>query len=122
MTMKVYGSRISYYTGKLECYLRYKGIAYQPLPLPYDRAEMLKQKVGAVQMPIVDDDGTWMSDTTPILEHLEIRYPQTRSSLATRSSPLWRFLSRITRMNGCGVQPCTIAGGIAKIATSPQAS
>ena len=76
MTMKVYGSRISYYTGKLECYLRYKGIAYQPLPLPYDRAEMLKQKVGAVQMPIVDDDGTWMSDTTPILEHLEIRYPQ----------------------------------------------
>ena len=76
--MKVYGSRISYYTGKLECYLRYKGIAYEALPTPYDKAEMLKQKVGAVQMPIVDDDGTWMSDTTPIIEHLETQLPQNR--------------------------------------------
>ena len=74
--MKVYGSRISYYTGKLECYLRYKGIAYEALPTPYDKAEMLKEKVGAVQMPIVDDGGTWMSDTTPILEHLETQRPQ----------------------------------------------
>lgn len=74
--MKVYGSRISYYTGKLECYLRYKGIAYQALPTPYDRAEMLKEKVGAVQMPIVDDAGVWMSDTTPILEHLETQHPK----------------------------------------------
>jgi len=69
--MKVYGSRISYYTGKLEAYLRYKGIAYTPLPTPYAESKMLKEKVGAVQMPIVDNDGTWMSDTTPIIEHLE---------------------------------------------------
>lgn len=69
--MKVYGSRISYYTGKLETYLRYKGIGYELLPTPYDKAAMLKEKVGAVQMPIVDDDGTWMSDTTPILCHFE---------------------------------------------------
>jgi len=69
--MKVYGSRISYYTGKLEAYLRYKGIAYEALPTPYAQSEMLKQKVGAVQMPIVDNDGEWMSDTTPIIEHLE---------------------------------------------------
>ena len=73
--MKVYGSRISYYTGKLEAYLRYKGIDYTPLPTPYAQAEMLKEKVGAVQMPIVDDDGTWMSDTTPIIEHLESQHP-----------------------------------------------
>ncbi|MEO1647554.1 MAG: glutathione S-transferase family protein [Pseudomonadota bacterium] len=74
--MKVYGSRISYYTGKLECYLRFKGIDYQPLPMPYDQSEMLKEKVGAVQMPIVDDAGKWMSDTTPILEYLETQHPQ----------------------------------------------
>lgn len=76
--MKVYGSRISYYTGKLECYLRYKGVAYEPLPTPYDKAEMLKDKVGAVQMPIVDDDGVWMSDTTPILEYLETKHTRER--------------------------------------------
>ncbi|MEL6541334.1 MAG: glutathione S-transferase family protein [Pseudomonadota bacterium] len=74
--MKVYGSRISYYTGKLECYLRYKGIAYESLPTPYDKAEMLKEKVGAVQMPIVDNAGAWMSDTTPILDHLETAHTQ----------------------------------------------
>ena len=36
--MKVYGSRISYYTGKLEAYLRYKNIAYTALPTPYDKS------------------------------------------------------------------------------------
>ncbi len=73
--MIVYGSRISYYTGKLEAYLRYKNIAYTPLPTPYGNAQMLKEKVGAVQMPIVDDDGKWMSDTTPIIMHLEDEHP-----------------------------------------------
>lgn len=73
--MIVYGSRISYYTGKLEAYLRYKNIAYTPLPTPYGEAKMLKEKVGAVQMPIVDDNGTWMSDTTPIIMHLETEHP-----------------------------------------------
>ncbi|MEO9469744.1 glutathione S-transferase family protein [Parasphingorhabdus sp.] len=73
--MIVYGSRISYYTGKLEAYLRYKNIAYTPLPTPYGEAKMLKEKVGAVQMPIVDDDGQWMSDTTPIIMHLETEHP-----------------------------------------------
>ncbi len=74
--MKVYGSRISYYTGKLEAYLRYKGIGYELLPTPYDKATMLREKVGAVQMPIVErDDGRWMSDSTPILYHMETEYP-----------------------------------------------
>lgn len=73
--MIVYGSRISYYTGKLEAYLRYKNIPYTPLPTPYGEAEMLKEKVGAVQMPIVDDEGKWMSDTTPIIMHLETEHP-----------------------------------------------
>lgn len=73
--MIVYGSRISYYTGKLEAYLRYKNIAYSPLPMPYGDAKMLKEHVGAVQMPIVDDNGKWMSDTTPIIMHLETEHP-----------------------------------------------
>lgn len=74
--MKVYGSRISYYTGKLEAYLRYKGIAYTALPTPYDQAKMLKEKIGAVQMPAVErDDGRWMSDSTPILLQLETEHP-----------------------------------------------
>ena len=74
--MKVYGSRVSYYTGKLEAYLRYKDIPYTLHGTPYDRAKELKEKVGAVQMPIVErGDGRWMSDTTPILFELEKEHP-----------------------------------------------
>jgi len=74
---KVYGSSVSYYTGKLEAYLRYKGIDYQALPTPYGEAKMLIEKVGAVQMPIVErDDGRWMSDTTSILLQIEREQPE----------------------------------------------
>jgi len=76
MVMKVYGSRISYYTGKLEAYLRYKQIPYEALPTPYYRSDELKQRVGAVQMPIVEDGEVWMSDTTPIIEHLEAQHAE----------------------------------------------
>ncbi|MEM9939404.1 MAG: glutathione S-transferase C-terminal domain-containing protein [Pseudomonadota bacterium] len=70
--MKVYGSRVSYYTGKLEAYLRYRNIPYTLHGMPYDKARMLREKVGSIQMPIVDrEDGRWMSDTTPILLALE---------------------------------------------------
>jgi len=74
--MKVYGSRVSYYTGKLEMYLRYKKIPYTLYGMPYDKSKMLKEKVGAIQMPIVDrGDGRWMSDSTPILLQLEKEHP-----------------------------------------------
>ncbi len=88
---KVYGSRVSYYTGKLEAYLRYKGIAYELLPTPYDRTADLVEKVGAVQMPIVErDDGRWMSDTTPILLHMENEIPEPS---ILPSDPLVRFMA-----------------------------
>jgi len=69
--MRVYGSKVSYYTGKLEAYLRYRGIAYDLLPLsPHQK--QVRANVGALQMPVVElEDGRWMSDTTPIIQYLE---------------------------------------------------
>jgi len=91
--MKVYGSRVSYYTGKLEAYLRYREIPYTLHGMPYDKAKMLKEKVGAVQMPIVDrEDGRWMSDTTPILFELEKDYPGTP---ILPDDPVLAFLARL---------------------------
>ena len=73
--MRVYGSKISYFTGKLEAYLRYKGLAYELLPSLAAR-KTLQANVGAVQMPVVErDDGRWMSDTTPIIQQLEKEHP-----------------------------------------------
>lgn len=91
--MHIYGSRVSYYTGKLEAYLRYKGIPYTTQGMPYDKAKMLREKVGVVQMPIVDrEDGRWMSDTTPILFELEKEQPEP-SILPT--DPVVNFIARL---------------------------
>lgn len=69
--MRVYGCRISYYTGKLETYLRYRSIPYENLPT-YGHLRRIKEGAGAVQMPVVElDDGRWLSDSTPILAWLE---------------------------------------------------
>ncbi len=74
--MKVYGVTVSYYTGKLEAYLRYKGIPYTMDDHPFADQARIKEKVGAIQVPIVErDDGRWMSDTTPMLLQLEQEYP-----------------------------------------------
>ena len=65
--LRVFGSRISYYTGKLEAYLRFRAIDYELLPTEPHRAELLAG-CGVVQMPVVQlDDGRWMTDSTPML-------------------------------------------------------
>jgi len=69
--MKVYGSRISYYTGKLEMYLRYRSIPYELLPTVGNERKLL-DGAGVVQMPVVElDDGRWLTDSTPILAWLD---------------------------------------------------
>ncbi len=73
--MRVYGSRISYYTGKLETYLRYRGIAYELLPT-YAHLRRIRDGAGSIQMPAVElDDGRWLTDSTPILAWLERDQP-----------------------------------------------
>ena len=82
---RVFGSRISYYTGKLETYLRFRSIDYELLPTVGNDAE-IRAGVGTVQMPVVQlEDGRWMSDSTPILAWLEAQqdapsiYPRDRA-------------------------------------------
>ena len=58
--LRVYGSRISYYAGKLEAYLRYRGHEYELLSM-IDHAREILAGAGAVQSPVVRlDDGRWM--------------------------------------------------------------
>ncbi|MEC8426825.1 MAG: glutathione S-transferase N-terminal domain-containing protein, partial [Pseudomonadota bacterium] len=69
--MKIYGCKISYYTGKLETYLRYRSLPYQVLPTVGHEKELMAG-AGVVQMPVAHDDkGRWMTDTTPIIAQLE---------------------------------------------------
>jgi len=68
---RVYGSRISYYTGKLEAYLRLRRIDYEILPVGGNQKKLIAA-TGVSQMPVVQmSDGRWMTDTSPILAWLD---------------------------------------------------
>ena len=90
--LRVYGSKVSYFTGKLEAYLRYKGIAYQRIALSPDGVVRVAGKgrlvaqIPALQLP----DGRWLTDTTPSIAWLEGQYPEPR---VIPADPLQAFAS-----------------------------
>ena len=88
----VYGSSISYFTGKLENYLRIKGIPYRLQALTErEHAGLVKQGTGSTQMPALQlVDGRWMSDSTAIIQWFESEYP---ALPVTPVDPLQRFFS-----------------------------
>ncbi|MEQ9518150.1 MAG: glutathione S-transferase family protein [Parvibaculum sp.] len=88
--MKVWGVSVSYYTGKLEAYLRYKGIPYE-MDHPFADQARIRGLAGAVQVPMVErDDGRWMSDSTPIIQHFENEFPE---KPVLPSDPVVRFIA-----------------------------
>jgi glutathione S-transferase len=91
--LRVMGSRISYYSGKFEGYLRYKEIPYEFVTMnPRVRREVLK-RTGAAQMPAVTlADGRWMTDTTPMIAWLEQQFPE---PAVIPTDPVQRFFSML---------------------------
>ncbi len=88
--IRVFGSRISYYTGKLETYLRFRSLDYELLPTIGNERE-IRAGAGTVQMPIVQlEDGRWMSDSTPVLAWFDTQ--QDRPSIYP-SDPAMRFVA-----------------------------
>lgn len=87
----VHGADESYYTGKLEAYLRAKGIAYDVRPFGPASMRHCARHTGVVQIPQVEcSDGTWLVDTTLIIDYFERRQPEPRISPA---DPATRFVS-----------------------------
>jgi glutathione S-transferase len=90
--MQVYGCKISYYTGKLEAYLRFRGIRYQSLSSIGNEKKLLAG-AGVVQMPVVQlDDGRWMTDTTPMLNWLE---SEQKAPTIFPINPVLKFVARL---------------------------
>jgi len=79
-TIEVYGSAISYFTGKLEGYLRFKGIPYTRIAMTSRFfGRVVPRVTGAAQMPAVRlPDGRWMTDTTPMIEWFESQHAAPR--------------------------------------------
>ncbi len=74
---KVYGLDLSYFTGKLEAYLRYKEIPYQREELSTKTfRDTVLENTGLQKMPAVaTPDGQWLTDTTPMIDWFEEKYP-----------------------------------------------
>ena len=75
--LKVIGGHESYFTGKLEAYLRAKGIAYQNIPFTMAAVEKAASHTGFFQIPQVQcADGSWLVDTSLIIEYLDQQHPE----------------------------------------------
>ncbi len=92
MPLVLYGSTISYFTGKLEAALRYKEIDYRLEPMR-SRAQrgLIPQATGVFQMPALQlEDGRWLTDSTLILQWLDQAYP---AYPLLPQDPVLRFVS-----------------------------
>ncbi|MEP5766349.1 MAG: glutathione S-transferase family protein [Halieaceae bacterium] len=90
--IKLYGSSISYFTGKLENYFRIRGIPYELQAFDMQRhAPLIREKTGSTQMPVLElGDGRWLSDSTPIIKWFETEYA---APAVIPVDPLQRFFS-----------------------------
>ena len=88
------GSNISYFTGKMENYLRLKQIPYrlESMQFPAVR-KVLERELGVMQMPaIILPDGRYMTDSTKMIEWFEARHPE---HPILPPDPLQRFLCHL---------------------------
>jgi glutathione S-transferase len=68
----MYGLSCSYFTGKLESYYRTRGLPFRFEEMSQSQFRACGRATGVVQLPCVQrPDGSWLTDTTAILEHLE---------------------------------------------------
>jgi glutathione S-transferase len=86
----LYGWHLSYYTGKVRCYLRYKQLPFVDTPVDFVTLMMrVKRRTGAAVMPVVvTPQGEWLQDSSAIIDELERRFPE-RSVIP--STPVRRF-------------------------------
>jgi glutathione S-transferase len=76
--LKVHGLDLSYFTGKLEAYLRGKQIPYELIEMDTADFKHCGKATGVAQMPQVEWlNGQWLSDSTLIIEFLEKLKPET---------------------------------------------
>jgi glutathione S-transferase len=76
--LRAYVLDVSYFSGKLEAYLRWKEIPYERVEVRWDRVQgELRRATGVAKVPVLHtSDGLWLQDTTPILDWLEARHPE----------------------------------------------
>ncbi|MEM7491564.1 MAG: glutathione S-transferase family protein [Pseudomonadota bacterium] len=84
----------SYFCGKVLAYLRYKQIPFTPIYKPLSEVGLeIARNTGLRQMPVIrTPDGTWLHDTTPMIDWFEARHPD--PAIFT-GDPVTDFLMRL---------------------------
>jgi glutathione S-transferase len=80
--MKLYSAPLSLFARKVEIALAEKGLAFERVMVPFTQTEGYRPKHPGVlaanpkgQVPVLEDDGLVLFDSTLILEYLEDAYP-----------------------------------------------
>ncbi|MDP1737273.1 MAG: glutathione S-transferase family protein [Caulobacter sp.] len=88
----LHGLKQSYFTGKMEAYLRVKGVPFDFVIMDSGDFRDCGRATGVLQMPQLQvPDGSWLTDTTAIIRHFESALPAPALQPAT---PVGLFLSR----------------------------
>lgn len=90
----LHGWHLSYFTGKVRCYLRYKRLPFvdQPMSL-YTLAVKGRRRTGAVVMPLlVTPEGQWWQDSSEMIDRIEARHP---SPAIMPSTPVQKVMSAL---------------------------
>lgn len=73
---KVFGSEMSPYSVKVRAYFRYKGIPHQWLSRRANEEDFQKYARLPIVPLVVTPDGTGIQDSTPILEKMDVDFPE----------------------------------------------
>ena len=98
-TYTLYGWEVSYYTGKVRSYLRFKGIPYvETPPNLFNYYLTLRRRTGVVAIPVLrTPEGEWWQDSSDIIDRLESRFPLPSILPA---SPVQRFSAYLFELWG----------------------
>jgi len=74
----IYGADLSYYTGKIRAYMRYKNLDWEEKAATLDIYQsLILPRVGAAIIPILQTrDDHIVQDTTDMIDYLESRHPE----------------------------------------------
>ncbi len=94
-----YGADLSLYSGKLRAYLRFKRIPYvEVAPNFYTFNVTIKRHTGDAVIPVlVSPEGSWMQDTSDIIEAMEARFP---NAPVVPPTPVQAFAARLFELWG----------------------
>lgn len=94
--MIVHGLDLSYFTGKLEGYLRLKGLDYRFEPMDTAAFMMMGDRVGVRQMPhLTLPDGRLLTDTVVIIDALESQESGLGCPSLTPHDPFTAFFAHL---------------------------